>query len=169
MEKIITQQQIQQRIKELADAISQEHRESESTLPPVLICVLNGAMHFFSDLSRAMTINHEIDFVRLKSYDKRDNSGGVLITKSLELDLRGKRVYIIDDICDSGTTIMEMLFIVNSHVPASVKVVTLLKRRGGVDLTNYCGFELGDDWVVGYGLDDDLGLNRELQDIYKVN
>jgi hypoxanthine phosphoribosyltransferase len=169
MEKIITQQQIQQRIKELADAISQEHRESETTLPPVLICVLNGAMHFFSDLSRAMTINHEIDFVRLKSYDKRDNSGGVLITKSLELDLRGKRVYIVDDICDSGTTIMEMLFMVNSHIPASVKVVTLLKRRGGVDLTNYCGFELGDEWVVGYGLDDDLGLNRELQDIYKVN
>jgi hypoxanthine phosphoribosyltransferase len=168
MEKIITQQQIQQRIKELADAISQEHRESETTLPPVLICVLNGAMHFFSDLSRAMTINHEIDFVRLKSYDKRDNSGGVLITKSLELDLRGKRVYIVDDICDSGTTIMEMLFMVNSHIPISVKVVTLLKRRSGVDLTNYCGFEIGDEYVAGYGLDDDLGLNRELQDIYSI-
>ena len=87
MEKIITQQQIQQRIKELADAISQDHKESEAILPPVLICVLNGAIHFFSDLSRAMTINHEVDFVRLKSYDKPDNSGGVLITKSLELDL----------------------------------------------------------------------------------
>ena len=169
MEKIITQQQIQQRIKELADAISQDHKESEATLPPVLICVLNGAIHFFSDLSRAMTINHEVDFVRLKSYDKRDNSGGVLITKSLELDLKGKRVYIVDDICDSGTSIMEMLFMVNSHIPETVKVVTLLKRKGGVDLTNYCGFELGDEWAVGFGLDDDLGLNRELQDIYKVN
>jgi hypoxanthine phosphoribosyltransferase len=169
MEKIITQQQIQQRIKELADAISQDHKESGATLPPVLICVLNGAMHFFSDLSRAMTINHEIDFVRLKSYDKRDNSGGVLITKSLEIDLRGKRVYIVDDICDSGASIMEMMFMVNSLGLTAVKVVTLLKRRGGVDLTNYCGFEIGNEWVVGYGLDDDLGLNRELQDIYKVN
>jgi len=169
MEKIITQQQIQQRIKELADAISQDHRESEAILPPVLICVLNGAIHFFSDLSRAMTINHEVDFVRLKSYDGRDNSGGVLITKPLEIDLQGKRVYIVDDICDSGATIMELLFMVNSHGLAAVKVVTLLKRKGGVDLTNYCGFELGDEWVVGYGLDDDLGLNRELQDIYKVN
>ena len=169
MEKIITSQQIQRRIKELAVAISLEHKESESKLPPVLICVLNGAIHFFSDLSRAMTINHEIDFVRLKSYDKRDNSGGVLITKNLEIDLRGKRVYIVDDICDSGTSIMEMLFMVNSHIPAAVKVVTLFKRKGGVDLTNYCGFELADEWIVGYGLDDDLGLNRELQDIYKVN
>ncbi len=169
MEKIITSQQIQRRIKELAVAISLEHKESESKLPPVLICVLNGAIHFFSDLSRAMTINHEIDFVRLKSYDKRDNSGGVLITKNLEIDLRGKRVYIVDDICDSGASIMEMLFMVNSHIPAAVKVVTLLKRRGGVDLTNYCGFEIGEEWVVGVGLDDDLGLNRELQDIYKVN
>ena len=169
MEKIITQQQIQQRIKELADAISQDHRESEAILPPVLICVLNGAIHFFSDLSRAITINHEVDFVRLKSYDKRDNSGGILITKPLEIDLQGKRVYIVDDICDSGATIMELLFMVNSHGLAAVKVVTLLKRKGGVDLTNYCGFELGDEWVVGYGLDDDLGLNRELQDIYKVN
>jgi len=168
MEKIITSQQIQRRIKELAVAISLEHKESESKLPPVLICVLNGAIHFFSDLSRAMTINHEIDFVRLKSYDKRDNSGGVLITKNLEIDLRGKRVYIVDDICDSGTSIMEMLFMVNSHIPAAVKVVTLLKRKGGVDLTNYCGFELGDEYVAGYGLDDDLGLNRELPDIYSI-
>lgn len=169
MEKIITQQQIQHRIKELADAISQDHKESEAILPPVLICVLNGAMHFFSDLSRSMTINHEVDFVRLKSYDKRDNSGGILVTKNLEIDLKGKRVYIVDDICDSGASIMEMLFIVNTHFPATVKVVTLLKRKSGVDLTNYCGFELGDEWVVGYGLDDNLGLNRELQDIYKVN
>lgn len=168
MEKIITHQQIQQRIKELADAISQDHKESEAILPPVLICVLNGAIHFFSDLSRAMTINHEVDFVRLKSYDKRDNSGGILVTKNLEIDLKGKRVYIVDDICDSGASIMEMLFIVNTHFPATVKVVTLLKRKSGVDLTNYSGFELGNEWVVGYGLDDDLGLNRELQDIYSI-
>jgi hypoxanthine phosphoribosyltransferase len=168
MEKIITHQQIQQRIKELADAISQDHKESEAILPPVLICVLNGAIHFFSDLSRAMTINHEVDFVRLKSYDKRDNSGGILVTKNLEIDLKGKRVYIVDDICDSGASIMEMLFIVNTHFPATVKVVTLLKRKSGVDLTNYCGFELGDEYVAGYGLDDDLGLNRELPDIYSI-
>ncbi len=168
MEKLITQKQIQQRIKELAEAISLDHIESGNIMPPVLICVLNGAIHFFSDLSRAITIDHEIDFARLKSYDKRDNSGGVLITKTIELELRGKRVYIIDDICDSGTSIMEMLFMVNSRIPECVKVVTLLKSKGGVDLTNFHGFEIDDEWVVGYGLDDN-GLKRELQDIYKVN
>ena len=168
MEKLITQKQIQQRVKELAKAISQDHIESGNIMPPVLICVLNGAIHFFSDLSRAITIDHEIDFARLKSYDGQDNSGGVLVTKSIDLELRGKRAYIIDDICDSGSSIMEMLFMVNSKIPECVKVVTLLKRKGGVDLTNFHGFEIDDEFVIGYGLDDD-GLKRELQDIYKVN
>lgn len=167
MEKLITQKQIQQRVEELANAISQDHIESGNIMPPVLICVLNGAIHFFSDLSRAIKIDHEIDFARLKSYDKRDNSGGVLITKTIELELRGKRVYIIDDICDSGTSIMEMLFMVNSRIPECVKVVTLLRRKGGVDLTNFHGFEIDDEFVIGYGLDDD-GLKRNLLDIYSI-
>lgn len=167
MEKLITQKQIQQRVEELAEAISLDHIESGNIMPPVLICVLNGAIHFFSDLSRAIKIDHEIDFARLKSYDKRDNSGGVLITKTIELELRGKRVYIIDDICDSGTSIMEMLFMVNSRIPECVKVVTLLKRKGGVDLTNFHGFEIDDEFVIGYGLDDD-GLKRNLLDIYSI-
>ena len=84
------------------------------------------------------------------------------------MDLKGKRVYIIDDICDTGATIMEALFMVNSRMAAEVKVVTLLKRVDGVLLTDFCGFEIGDDWVVGYGLDDN-GLKRSLQDIYKIN
>ena len=167
MEKLITQKQIQQRVEELAEAISLDHIESGNIMPPVLICVLNGAIHFFSDLSRAIKIDHEIDFARLKSYDKRDNSGGVLITKTIELELRGKRVYIIDDICDSGSSIMEMLFMVNSRIPECVKVVTLLKRKGGVDLTNFHGFEIDDEFVIGYGLDDD-GLKRNLLDIYSI-
>lgn len=168
MEKIITQKQIQQRVKELAEAISRDHIESGNIMPPVLVCVLNGAVHFFSDLSRSMPIDHEIDFAGLQSYQGRDNSGGISITKTIDLELRGKRVYIIDDICDSGASIMEMLFMVNSRIPECVKVVTLLKRRNGVDLTNFHGFEIDDEWIVGYGLDDN-GLKRELQDIYKVN
>jgi len=168
MEKIITQKQIQQRVKELAQEISQDHIDSGNILPPVLVCVLNGAVHFFSDLSRSMTIMHEIDFAGLQSYRGRDNSAGISTTKTIDLELRGKRVYIIDDICDSGASIMEMLFMVNSRMAECVKVVTLLKRRGGVDLTNFHGFEINDEWVVGYGLDDN-GLLRELQDIYKVN
>lgn len=168
MQRILTNEEIQRRVKELAEAISVDHVQSNNVLPPVMICILNGAFYFFSDLTRMMSIDCEIDFIRLKSYEGQDNSGGIQHLKDLELDLKGKRVYIIDDICDTGATIMEALFMVNSRLAAEVKVVTLLKRSGGVLLTDFCGFEIGNEWVVGYGLDDN-GLKRSLQDIYKIN
>jgi hypoxanthine phosphoribosyltransferase len=168
MEKIIKKETIQQRVKEIAEAISIDHMQSNNILPPVMICILNGSFYFFSDLTQMMSIDCEIDFIRLKSYDGQDNSGGIQHIKGLELDLKGKRVYIIDDICDTGATIMEALFMVNSRMAEEVKVVTLLQRSNGVLLTDFCGFEIGEEWVVGYGLDDN-GLKRNLQDIYKIN
>ena len=123
MEKIIKKEEIQQRVKELAEAISIDHMQSNNMLPPVMICILNGSFYFFSDLTRMMSIDCEIDFIRLKSYEGQDNSGGIQRLKDLELDLKGKRVYIIDDICDTGATIMEALFMVNSRMAAEVKVV----------------------------------------------
>ena len=169
MEIIITQDEISQRVKELAEQISTDHIfNSDNVLPPVLICVLNGAFHFFSDLTRMMSIDCEVDFIRLKSYEGQDNSGGITRIKDLELDLKGKRVYIVDDICDSGATMLEALFMVNSRMASEVKVVTLLKRKNGVGMTDFHGFEIGDEWVLGYGLDA-YGLKRNLQDIYKIN
>ena len=168
MEKIIKKETIQQRVKEIAEAISVDHMQSNNILPPVMICILNGSFYFFSDLTQMMSIDCEIDFIRLKSYEGQDNSGGIQHIKGLELDLKGKRVYIIDDICDTGATIMEALFMVNSRMAEEVKVVTLLQRSNGVLLTDFCGFEIGEEWVVGYGLDDN-GLKRNLQDIYKIN
>ena len=168
MELLITHEEIQNRVLELAQQISVDHVQSDNTLPPVMICLLNGAIHFFSDLTRYMSIHCEIDFMRLKSYEGQDNSGGVICTKDLELDLQGKRVYIVDDICDSGATILEALFIANGRVAQEVKVVTLLRRKGGVNMTDFCGFEIEDDWVIGYGLDDN-GIKRELPNIYRIN
>ena len=84
------------------------------------------------------------------------------------MDLKGKRVYIIDDICDTGATILEALFMVNSRLAEEVKVVTLLRRKDVVLITDFNGFEINDEWVIGYGLDDN-GLKRNLQDIYKIN
>jgi hypoxanthine phosphoribosyltransferase len=167
MELLITNEEIQDRVLELAQQISVDHVQSNNSLPPVMICLLNGAIHFFSDLTRYMSINCEIDFLRLKSYEGQDNSGGVVCIKDLELDLKGKRVYIVDDICDSGATILEALFKVNSRMADEVFVVTLLRRGGGVDMTDYCGFTIGEQFVVGYGLDD-YGIKRELRDIYSV-
>lgn len=167
MEKIITKEQIQDRVQQLADAISVDHMKSANALPPVMICILNGALHFFSDLTRMMSIHCEIDCIRLKSYEGQDNSGGVKVIKDIELDLQGKRVYIIDDILDTGATMIEALHLVNSRRAADVKVVTLLKRKSSPMMTDFCAFEIEDQWVVGYGLDDN-GIKRELLDIYEI-
>lgn len=167
MEKIITKEQIQDRVQQLAEAISVDHMNSTNALPPVMICVLNGALHFFSDLTRMMSIHCEIDCIRLKSYDGQDNSAGVKVIKDVELDLHGKRVYIIDDILDTGATMFEALHLVNSRYAADVKVVTLLKRKSSPLMTDFYAFEIEDQWVVGYGLDDN-GIKRELLDIYEI-
>ena len=167
MEKIITKEQIRDRVQELADAISVDHMKSGNALPPVMICVLNGALHFFSDLTRSMSIHCEIECIRLKSYEGQDNSGGVKVIKDVELDLHGKRVYIVDDILDTGATMFEALHLVNSRYAADVKVVTLLKRKSSPLMTDFYAFEIEDQWVVGYGLDDN-GIKRELLDIYEI-
>lgn len=168
MEIIIKQESIAKRVNGLAAAISLDHILSKNELPPVIICVLNGSFHFFSDLTRAMSIDSEVDFIRLKSYQGQDNSQGVSVIKGLELELKGKRVYIVDDILDTGSTMIEALTMVNDRMPAEVKVVTLLKRKEGPMTPDFYGFEIGEEWVLGYGLDD-YGLKRHLQDIYKIN
>ena len=169
MEIIINKQDIAARVKALAEAISIDHViNSTNVLPPVMICVLNGSFHFFSDLTRMMSIDSEVDFIRLKSYTGQDNSHGVSVLKGLELDLKGKRVYIVDDILDSGATMIEALTMVNDRMAQEVKVVTLLKRANGPFIPDFYGFEIGDEWILGYGLDD-YGLKRHLQDIYKIN
>jgi hypoxanthine phosphoribosyltransferase len=169
MEIIIRQEDIAKRVKELAQAISTDHVfNNDNVLPPVMICVLNGSFHFFSDLTRAMSIDCEVDFIRLKSYEGQDNSQGVSVLKGLELDLKGKHVYIVDDILDTGSTMIEALHMVNDRMAREVKVVTLLKRKNGPMTPDFYGFEIGEEWVLGYGLDD-YGLKRHLQDIYKIN
>ena len=169
MEIIIRQEDIAKRVKELAQAISTDHVfNNDNVLPPVMICVLNGSFHFFSDLTRAMSIDCEVDFIRLKSYDGQDNTQGVSVLKGLELDLKGKHVYIVDDILDTGSTMIEALHMVNDRMAREVKVVTLLKRKNGPMTPDFYGFEIGEEWVLGYGLDD-YGLKRHLQDIYKIN
>ena len=158
---------LQEMVHRLGADISVDHVQSDNTLPPVLICILNGSIHFYSDLVRAMSIDCELDFIRLKSYEGKDNSGGITCTKDLEIDLKGKRVYIVDDICDSGATILEALFMVNSRMAQEVKVVTMLQRKGGTTLSDFNGFEINDEWVVGYGLDNN-GLNRNQNIIYSI-
>ena len=168
MEIVIHKNDIEQKVKEMAKRICKEHKASGNDLPPVMICVLNGAFMFFTDLVKNMDIDVQIDFIRAKSYEGQDNSGGVKILKDIELDLKGKRVYIVEDIIDTGATMLEILQSVNGKMPNEVTIVTLVQRKEPfMKLDHYC-FEIGDEWIVGYGLDD-YTLKRNYRNIYKIN
>jgi len=168
MEIIIPEYKIERRVRAMAHTLSEEHRNSNSAYPPVMIGVLNGAFMFFTDLVKDMGIDIEVDFIRPKSYIGKDNSGGVKFTKDIELSLKGKRVYIIEDIVDTGQTMMEVLNRVDSEMPAEVKVVTLVNRKDNEFPIDHFCFEIDDEWVVGYGFDDN-GLKRNYRNLYKIN
>lgn len=166
MEVLIEEYKIDRRVRALAHKITEEHKNSGNDLPPVMICVLNGAFPFFSDLMKDMGVDCEVDFIRAKSYNGKDNSGGVEITKDLEIELKGKRVYIVEDMVDTGQTMFEILCRVNDKMPNEIKIVTLVHRKGNTfPVDHYC-FEVGDEWLVGYGFDDN-GLKRNYRNIYK--
>ena len=174
MEKeiLIERQSIQHRVNQLAVDIALEHHESNNPLPPVFVCVLNGGFMFFNDLIRALRKHRvvvEVDFIRIKSYNGRDNSNGPTIIKDFEVDLKGKRVYIIDDMCETGTTLIEAVSMASSRVPADVKIVTMIERTNGKQLSDHVGFTIEtNQWLVGYGLDNNQ-LERTLEDIYTIN
>ena len=168
MEIVIHKEDIQREVKRMAIRISEEHKASGNDLPPVMICVLNGAFMFFTDLVKNMPIDVQIDFIRAKSYDGKDNSGGVKILKDIEIDLKGKRVYIVEDIIDTGATMLEILQSVNGKVPNEVTIVTLVQRKEPFMYLDHHCFEIGDEWIVGYGLDD-YSLKRNYSNIHKIN
>ena len=109
----------------------------------------------------------EIDFIRAKSYDGKDNSGGVKITKGIETDLKGKRVYLVDDLIDTGETVKELLFYLEDYRPQEIKVVTAFHRRDNPHPVDFYACEVGDEWLVGYGLDDNR-LKRNLTNLYAL-
>ena len=167
MQILIEEFKLERRIREIAHDISLDHQASNNPFPPVMICILNGAFMFFTDLVKHMDIDCEIDFIRAKSYHGKDNSGGVSISKGLEVDLKGKRVYIVEDIIDSGATMTEILHHVHDRLPAEVKVATLVRRKDSQLREDYSCFEIGDEWIIGFGLDDN-GLKRNYRNIYKL-
>jgi hypoxanthine phosphoribosyltransferase len=124
---------------------------------PIFIGVLNGSFIFISDLVRAVSLETEIDFLKLSSYgDSKISSGEVKLLKDLNCAIDGRDIIIVEDIVDSGLSIKYIRDLVLSHDPASLQFVTLLMKRGLSNLNfniKYVGFEIGSEFVVGYGLD----------------
>ncbi|MDA0980676.1 MAG: phosphoribosyltransferase family protein [Bacteroidetes bacterium] len=166
MEIVIAEFKIERRVRAMAHKLSEDHKASGNPDPPVLICILNGAFMFFSDLVKDMGIEIEVDFIRARSYTGTDNSAGVAFTKELEIDLTGKRVYIVDDMVDTGKTMNAVLDKVKALKPSEVKIVTLVDRKSGTFKVDHTCFpDMGEEWFVGYGFDLD-GLCRNYRNIY---
>lgn len=155
---------IAQRVKEIARDITTDYSESV----PLMICVLNGAFLFASDLFRSLAIDAEIEFVRLKSYDGTGSTGKIKELIGLTEDISGRDVIIIEDIVDTGLTIENLVNEIKSKNPASVKVASLLFKpealKGSVT-PDYVGFDIPSKFIIGYGLDID-GMARNLPDIW---
>jgi len=146
---------IERRVAELAQKISRDYRDKR----PVLIGVLKGSFVFLSDLSRRISIPHEVDFIETESYGASTISSGVVrILKDLRLEITGREVLLVEDIVDSGRTLNYLEKTLSARKPKSLRAATLLERKGKKRVKTgirYRGFWVGRGFVVGYGLDYD--------------
>ncbi len=163
----ISYDEIQQKVRELAQQISDEYQGREV----VLVGVLKGAFIFMADLVRHLSIPAEVDFIRVASYgNATQSSGRVVLKKDVECCIEGKDVIVVEDIVDSGITLSWLLRHLQERKPRSLKVCTLIDKyeRREVEVpVHYAGIRIPGGFVVGYGLDF-AERYRELQGIYEV-
>jgi hypoxanthine phosphoribosyltransferase len=150
---LIPSQQIQRRIREMGEEISRDYPDGDLHL----VCILKGACFFLTDLARAMKRDVFVDFMGISTYGKgKSTSGEVRVTKDLDISLEGANVLIVEDIVDSGVTLNYLVNLLEQRRPKSLRVATLLDkpehRQRPVDVS-YVGFQIPDQFVVGFGLD----------------
>lgn len=160
----ITAAEIQRRIEELGLQITSDYPDE----PIYMIGILKGACMFLADLARAVDRPVRLEFIGISSYGKgKTSSGEVKLTKDLDTSIEGANVLIVEDIVDSGVTLTYLIHVLEQRKPKSIRIATLLdkpERRMRPVVTNYVGFRIPDEFVVGYGLDyaEDY---RQLKDI----
>jgi hypoxanthine phosphoribosyltransferase len=137
---------------------------------PIILSVLNGSFIFTADLVRHIELPLKIEFVRLSSYEGTSSSGQITEVLGLKTDLKDQDVIIVEDIVDTGLTLSNFIKTVKSKNPNSVRIVSLLRKPDAITFPvdiDYVGFDIPNDFVLGYGLDyDEVG--RELPQIYKL-
>jgi hypoxanthine phosphoribosyltransferase len=158
---VVSEEQLRTRIAELGAEITADYADRT---PPLLVGVLKGAFMFMSDLSRAIDLPLEVDFMAVSSYGSATKTSGVVrIVKDLDVDLVDRHVLVVEDIVDSGLTLNYLQRYLLARQPASLEVCALLvkdgQQRTAVDL-RYVGFHIPSDFVVGYGLDVDERLRN---------
>ena len=165
-ETSITEAEIQERVKAVADRINKDMADKN----PILLAVLNGSFMFAADLMRMLTIPCEISFVKLASYQGTTSTGTIKEVIGINEDLSGRTVIIIEDIVESGLTIKRMIETIGTRAPKSIHICTLLIKpeRLTVPLdVEYAAIEIPNDFIVGYGLDYNQ-QGRNLRDSYTL-
>ena len=160
---ILSAEQIHARVQTIGAALTTQYGDSN----PLFISILSGAFVFASDLIRAFNGHCEIGFVKLSSYKGTRSSGDIQTVMGLEKDLQGRHLIVVEDIVDTGRTLHFFLDHLRSQQPASICTVALLCKPDALQFEvpiDYTGFEIPDEFVVGYGLDYD-GLGRNLPDL----
>lgn len=164
---LVPSEDIQEKVRELGERITRDYREDKL----LLVGILRGAVVFLSDLMRHLELPCEIDFMEVSSYGTGTQTSGVVrILKDLREDITGKHVLIIEDIIDTGLTLSYLRRTLLQRKPASLEICALLSKpsRRQVDLSvKYLGFEVPDEFVIGYGIDY-AGAYRNLPDIHAL-
>ncbi len=165
-EPYISRERINARVAELGLEISRDYDGKR----PLIIAILNGSFIFAADLFRALTVEAEISFIKLASYKGTSSTGHVVTAIGMEEKLSGRHVIILEDIVDTGKTLHSFLPEILGRGPASLKIATFLSKPEALQHdvnADYVGFEIPNNFVVGYGLDYD-GLGRNLPELYTL-
>ena len=151
---LISEDDIQARVLELAAQISADYGDSDNL---VMVGVLKGSFIFLADLARRLSIPRTIEFIAVSSYANGSvASGAVRLVMDVRGNIEGKHVLIVEDIVDTGHTLKYLIGMMKSHRPASVKTAALVRKADSAEVdvdVDYLGFDIGNEWVVGYGLD----------------
>lgn len=153
-EVLISEERLRQRVTELAARIDADYAGRDL----LLVGVLKGAIMVMADLARAMHLPAQMDWMAVSSYGSGTQSSGVVrILKDLDTDISGRDVLVVEDIIDSGLTLSWLVGNLQSRGPTSVRVCTMLRKPGAARMRDvevaYTGFDIGDEFVIGYGLD----------------
>ena len=162
----LSEEMIQSKIRELAEAINRDYAGKK----PLFIPILNGSFMFAADLFKHLTIDAELSFIKLASYKGMKSSGNIITAIGLDHDLYNRDVVIVEDIVDTGKTLHAFLPQLMHQQPLSLKIAALLHKPEATKFPldiEYIGFTIPDKFVVGYGLDYD-GLGRNLKEIYQL-
>ncbi len=167
MRELFSEQTIETRVKQLAAEINADFAGKA----PILIGVLNGSFIFMADLVREISIECEVDFIKISSYEGTSSQGTVHLLKDISADITGRDIIIVEDIVDSGLTMNFLMSRLEGAGPTTISVATLLFKKEVARLTfelDYVGFTISKDYVVGYGLDFDQKM-RNLKGIYRLD